>query len=54
MQLKMPSVKTKIKGFLNESDRLFDICWCKCICFKTCFYKKTNKVPRSRQDFLLD
>ena len=44
----------KLKDFLNNSKRLFDICPCKCQSFDECICEKNRKVPLLEQGFLLD
>ncbi|XP_060808125.1 uncharacterized protein LOC132903564 [Amyelois transitella] len=44
----------KIAEFVTESQRLFDVCSCKCKLISECTCSKDNRVPREEVSFLLD
>ena len=43
-----------IKKFLEDSDKLFDICSCKCQPIESCTCEKSRKVPQNPSEFLID
>lgn len=48
------SYKKKIKKFVDESKRLFDIATCKCANQNVCVCERTRKIPTSERNFLND
>jgi hypothetical protein len=46
------SYKEKVKLFLENSKKLFDICSCKCTC--SCICPKERKIPALEQNFIND
>ena len=46
--------KKKVRAFLNESNRMFDLSSCKCVNFANCNCAKEKQVPQIEQSFLSD
>lgn len=53
-RIKGKNYKQNIDAFLADSNKLFDICSCKCLQFNRCTCLKDKKVPPKQREFLAD